>query len=288
MKKIKPFQVNDEEILKILALDANLNQTSYPHLQKQIIPVLEGYKDYMKNHGNPWLVNTPKLTKPLTVALIKHYKKPPNAINYIEKIRQSSPEVCPMCGGFHPTTIDHYLPKTNFPLWSIFSKNLIPACNCNINRGEAIKGLKKSQARILHPYFDDFLCDRLVTLKITHTKNFKRIEASVVCVDTNHEHVESIKYHIINVLKKINIDIWIRGQLTKLMEFPANVVKQLPRKRAVDMVKLLEALEDCLESYDGECGTPNNWNSILIHGLLNATEIHDWLIKTHNAAIQRI
>lgn len=63
---------------------------------------------------------------------------------------------CPSCGeDGTPRTLDHYLPKNNFPEFSIHLKNLVPMCD--ICQGEKLEDfLDANGERIfLHPYFDE-------------------------------------------------------------------------------------------------------------------------------------
>ncbi|QJQ95438.1 MULTISPECIES: hypothetical protein [Halomonadaceae] len=65
---------------------------------------------------------------------------------------------CPSCGeSGTPTTLDHYLPKTEFPEFSVLLHNLTPMCTiCQEEKGTewvTDEGGKK----FLHPYYDDIL-----------------------------------------------------------------------------------------------------------------------------------
>lgn len=65
-------------------------------------------------------------------------------------------EKCPFCGGIgRPRNLDHYLPKTHYPQFSILPINLIPSCrDCNMEgKGDNFAGCEEEQ--ILHPYLDD-------------------------------------------------------------------------------------------------------------------------------------
>lgn len=60
---------------------------------------------------------------------------------------------CPFCGFGHVSTLDHFLPKARYPLFSVLPTNLVPACtDCNRGKGaEVLDG----QNQIPHPYFED-------------------------------------------------------------------------------------------------------------------------------------
>lgn len=63
---------------------------------------------------------------------------------------------CPCCGGLgeRPNTIDHYLPKSYFPQFSILPLNLIPTCSiCNTDYKSA-KYATTQDAQVIHPILD--------------------------------------------------------------------------------------------------------------------------------------
>jgi hypothetical protein len=184
-----------------------------------------------------------------------------------------------MCGGFSPFTRDHILPKADYQTWSIFSKNLVPACQCNSKRGSAIKGNQQKAERILHPYYDDILQERLLSCNITRDNN--NIDLEISFVDPNHPDIDAIKYHTKHVVLKSGAQDWMKGQLSKLYERPSNVIQTLPRKNSLLEPQIIDCIRDCLARTDELTGTPNNWLSILCHGLLNSAGISSWVTDRH-------
>lgn len=72
-----------------------------------------------------------------------------------DNLMASAPgERCPYCGVGRVSTLDHYLPKSKFPKFSVHIFNLIPACrDCNLgSKGTDVAGLIGSQP--IHPYYD--------------------------------------------------------------------------------------------------------------------------------------
>lgn len=65
-------------------------------------------------------------------------------------------DICGLCGAQRATTLDHYLPKNNFPLLSVAPENLLPACP-DCNKWKSDYRPDGSRAALLHPYFDEFL-----------------------------------------------------------------------------------------------------------------------------------
>lgn len=81
-------------------------------------------------------------------------KKSPGRPLY-DKIISSAPYGrCPLCGQRNVSTIDHYLPKSIYPLLSVCPVNLVPACaDCNKSKLDWAPAVAGKQ--VLHPYFDN-------------------------------------------------------------------------------------------------------------------------------------
>src|SRR5260370_5894030 len=61
---------------------------------------------------------------------------------------------CPLCGHRQVSTLDHHLPKSQYPALAVAPLNLIPAClDCNKAKLERVP--HSSAEETLHPYFDD-------------------------------------------------------------------------------------------------------------------------------------
>lgn len=74
-----------------------------------------------------------------------------------DAILSSAPRgLCPFCGFGYPANVDHYLPKSKYPQFSVFPSNLVPACrDCNVGK---LAGFAKTKAEQgIHPYFDEAL-----------------------------------------------------------------------------------------------------------------------------------
>lgn len=84
-----------------------------------------------------------------------------------EAIKVTANGKCPLCGGVgHVRTLDHYLPKANFPLYSVLPSNLVPCCrDCNSEKLNAFATERAKQT--LHPYFDH---DRFFSEKWIHAR----------------------------------------------------------------------------------------------------------------------
>ncbi|WP_434050458.1 HNH endonuclease [Marinobacter salarius] len=81
-------------------------------------------------------------------------KEKPGRVIY-DELLASANGTCPYCGGIgRPRNLDHYLPKSRFPQFSLFPKNLVPACrDCNMDgKGQGFSASAGKQ--IIHPFYD--------------------------------------------------------------------------------------------------------------------------------------
>ncbi|MEJ8819395.1 HNH endonuclease [Lacibacter sp. H407] len=75
--------------------------------------------------------------------------------NYYDQILVSAPSGrCPLCNQRIATTLDHYLPKSEYPMLSVCPLNLIPACS-DCNKGKLINFPTTNDEETLHPYYDN-------------------------------------------------------------------------------------------------------------------------------------
>lgn len=88
-----------------------------------------------------------------------------------DQILVAANEKCPFCGGIgRPKSLDHYLPKANYPQFSVLPQNLVPACrDCNTGKSNDLAQNPSQQP--LHPYFDAdrFFLDQWVFGRVIET-----------------------------------------------------------------------------------------------------------------------
>lgn len=77
-----------------------------------------------------------------------------DARRYYDKIKMSAARgVCPYCGIGTVETLDHFLPKGRYSIYSVLPLNLVPACrDCNTEKRAEVFGEEDVPS---HPYFED-------------------------------------------------------------------------------------------------------------------------------------
>lgn len=104
----------------------------------------------------------------LYVNALVNNKKPREEV-YDELINRVPNKKCPYCEIGQVTTLDHYLPKSKFPLFSVTPINLIPSCkDCNTAKSSKLILSPKDQS--LHPYFDHghFISEQWLTAEVIY------------------------------------------------------------------------------------------------------------------------
>lgn len=75
--------------------------------------------------------------------------------SHYDKLKNGSPNgICPLCGQRSVSTLDHFLPKSNYPLLVVLPLNLIPAC-ADCNKAKLNNFPDTEEKQVIHPYYDD-------------------------------------------------------------------------------------------------------------------------------------
>lgn len=273
-----PDYFDDEAALDALAL--NIRLKCYPQLAAVIPAIKEGYIQYVAVSGNAHSVANVTLPDPIQDQLTALYGSPSKELPHIVRIREESEaNCCPMCGSFHSGTLDHLLPKAGYPVFAIFGRNLVPACKCNSKRTNLLTGANPNE-RILHPYFDDILRERLL---VAHFEEIGLVPRIILrpTLDLGNPLAAAVHFHIENVVKRTSIQRHLRTSWINLLRRPSLAAAELrvaPASRHV----LEQILAAELDRQDDTYGSKNNWRSIFIAGLLD-DPVLDWLF----AAFQR-
>jgi hypothetical protein len=151
----KPIAKNFETLRKL--------STESPSLLTYSECIQRSYAMYRQQQGCPSSINPIGLNKSTREFLKERYESPAKkyGLNWIKKLRDNHElAYCPMCGSATVKTLEHYLPKANYPEFYIFSLNLIPSCStCNQKRSNNANA-PGSPIPLLHPYFDSDILDR--------------------------------------------------------------------------------------------------------------------------------
>lgn len=272
MNKLPCPPFDDTAALQALAHNSDVG--SYPRLQPWVAAIVAGYAQYSAVRGNALQIVKVPLEPEINVYLRGHYGSPPKDIAYITGIRKMHRQrVCPMCGSMHSGTLDHVLPQEDYTAFAVFSLNLVPACDCNNKRGRTTTG-KEPGARVLHPYFDECLSERLISGLFEDLGLIPRITLKIL-VDTGAPHYEAVKFHVAEIVGGTAILEYLSDNWTNLCEMPEQVIRglgEIPASVAALQATLTRELEMLDKHHKGK----NNWNSVFVQGLLE-DDVLRWL-----------
>ena len=274
MNRVDPPTFFDDDAA-LRALASNRRLRSYPVLADHVDAICEGYIGYVEANGNAHAVPNVQLPDDVAHFLRNHYKSPPSAISHIGEIRRRSGiRTCPMCGALKANTLDHLLPKEDFPEFAIFGPNLVPGCSCNTLRGRILTG--GPNERILHPYYDDVMRERLLAARIEDLGPVPRISLRSL-LDTCHADYASVAFHIDQLISRTLLVDYLGAEWVKLIQRPKSLSTHF-RRDPPDRETLVNILEAELDRADDHHESVNNWDSIFLAGLLDDPVI-DWLFE---------
>lgn len=119
--------------------------------------VLAAYQDYEDAVPEVGELVTAGLTDPQKEAMRHAYTVETQPMTRLrgDLLKRIIVARCPFCGISESSTLDHYLPKEQYPEFSIFPKNLVPSCAvCNTRKKDRILEEGTDVRMFLHPCFD--------------------------------------------------------------------------------------------------------------------------------------
>lgn len=190
--------------------------------------------------------------------------------DYYEEIRNSSGGKCAICNIGVASSLDHYLPKSEFPLLCVFPANLVPECDyCNKNKQTYF--INKNDQMLLHPYFDDF-------------SDIQWLEVRIIFADSidfeyynNYSENELIANRITQTIKKYKLGYLYSLQANSDMMDNVWLWKKTLREagrnslyNTINMTRISREKNDI-----------NSWSSALYRALENqCDELVAWLGET--------
>jgi hypothetical protein len=95
-------------------------------------------------------------------------KDVPGRTIYNKLISAPKNNICPLCSHGQVSTLDHYLPKSDFPRLAVAPINLIPSC-FDCNKYKLTTSPSKPEEETLHPYYDNIEDVQWLHAQVNHT-----------------------------------------------------------------------------------------------------------------------
>lgn len=232
MKKISKPTIKISNVIS----DAVFNMQN-ENIKNEILSnltVFQGFEDvfnYKKQRNELYgIAKREEISENINIPLLKKLYsermlvKGNGARKYYDALVSSAPDgICTNCNHRVADTLDHYLPKSEYPILSVSLVNLIPSC-AQCNKYKLVSCPLSSEQETIHPYYDDIECVKWLECEIIQVKklmiNFK-VKTSIL-PDNN-----LLKQRIIN-----HFDFFLLNKLYKThaaQEF-SNIRLQLVRR----------------------------------------------------------
>lgn len=267
-----PLQDVDERTIYQKCADAFRDKTALKYIDAAVKSA-DAYDKYVPQHVDQlpkYHVSIGDDKKIIKVYTEKFAKKDAIGNEYYEAIMVNANGRCPICGGGKLKNLDHYLPKSIYPLLCVTPANLIPTCrDCNMDKKDAFD--PQYYALPFNPYFDE-MNDVWLKCQIC----FEQDNTFVVRYTNGYDKSKDP-----NMWKKYetHLELFDLAQTfqAKALEEIDNCKPQHQKLyRSCGADKLKEALIDCRDSY--EQSDKNSWRSALYRELiLKLDEYCMWL-----------
>lgn len=161
MKKLNPKQYDEAEFNKLIFTQTNSIRSHLKLQTTDITNVKSRFKDYESNKNK-----LESLSPSIYVKTSDEYKSlfglydsvSQDTENIKDEIKKISELKCPYCGIESPYNLDHFLPRSRFPEFSIFAPNLIYVCSrCNTTYKSDDIITPTGERKFFNPYYDDFI-----------------------------------------------------------------------------------------------------------------------------------
>ena len=246
---IIPLKDVDERTIYYSCADRFRDKTALGYIEDVVSSAAE-YKRYVPldiEHLPKHKINSGDEKEIIKVYTNKFAKKDSIGYKYYEAILTNANGCCPICGGGKVKNLDHFLPKSVFPLFCVLPANLIPLCrDCNFDKNSTF--VSDYYSLPFNPYFD--------------VMQDEWLECSIVFREDNTFEIEYCNGYD----KSKNEQLWWKYE-THLTVFDLN---------ATFSARACEEIDNCKYEYKAllqTCGIGEVYDALVEHR--NSCEIND-------------
>ena len=182
-------------------------------------------------------------------------------------LRDHKLNLCPSCGEMgKPNTLDHYLPKGLYPQFCITPLNLFPMCDsCQKEKLEKTGTLNEPRF-FLHPYFDAFIADQVLSITIEPPFDAPSFTLNVA-TNITLEQRSVLSAHVRELKIEERFAHFFKEQNMRMLK----LVKGL-RQAGVPIEPTLRSIEQ-----SHQAPTPNSWEHIYYKGVVDNLDMLEYL-----------
>ncbi|MEK4509358.1 HNH endonuclease [Paenibacillus sp. FSL K6-2524] len=182
---------------------------------------------------------------------------------------------CPYCGMDKPRTIDHYLPKSIYPEFSIYPPNLIPCCG-HCNGKKSFKWLNNGKRLFLNFYYDDIPNEKFLNVELIFDSNPLIQEPRVVFELKNNSGIGPEQFSLITSHYK---ELGLLNELSEYVEEElSNLHDEILHNTHLPREEHIESLRRKKDSFVRKYGQ-NYWKSSLYEAIIESDEFFERIYK---------
>lgn len=198
MKNLNPIEENLIDVYKSIAV--NSQEVKKDSLLGEMEAINKRYEIYLTNRQNLSSIEQVDYTERIEIKnyLLSCYSEN-ITLNNLKTDITNKQELhyqakCPYCGLNSPGSFDHYLPKEDYPDFSVLALNLIPCCEkCNSKKGKRWKDFDGN--RLFINYYYDFVPqEKYLYARISFNKT---LTPTVTYEIIENEQINSVTFEIV-------------------------------------------------------------------------------------------
>jgi putative EA31 gene protein, phage lambda len=251
----------------IIAIKSHMSDSSMLQNIRFVNKIYKRYFIYEYFARNHQLYNLPSIIRNdnerrFLIGLYKNHLSKKNKkvpYEYYERLMHSAKNnLCPLCELDTACELDHYLPKSVYPEFSVFHKNLIPICHvCN-----NIKNANTS-AKFIHSYYDN--TDGVEILKARITIVEQKVIWDFYVDEQDYGFLNAYKemFYFLNLAEKYNM------RATDMFTGIQCSMRGIMQTVNGDCKNILESITiNQIEIYREQFGL-NHWRTVMYKAILN-------------------
>lgn len=283
MKKLEAYEKDQNETLKLIyeakKSKLKLTDSEDEYAVKDLIKnkyntILDKYVEYKNSKNCLESIKQFPFSDLEKRALIHCYEYSTKALSNLKKeIKLNQPNalrsICTYCGINNPGTYDHYIPKSQYPEYSVYGPNLIPCCNeCNGIKGDRWKD-EGDKRLFFHFYYDSSPTIQIIESIITIEDDEPKVRFDFIKNNGNFEYETLENSFIIeNHFRRLDLLNRFRDSCNSYL---AETINSLRAHKKFDEISIIDFLKEehvgIVETYG-----INHWKSIAIKGMIDSTE----------------
>lgn len=189
-------------------------------------------------------------------------------------LQRAELDVCPICGVSDATTLDHYLPKSEYPILAVTPNNLIPVCiECNKNKHDYFT--TEPHLAPIHIYFDKPIVDAWLQAKICFNPDTDKDLTISFAAKCPHSWDAVLSERIQKHMVLYHLDVPYKKQAGREVKGKKRAWRTYLKDGRSALLRELEIVKESEEE-----NNLNSWQSALYRGLIKHIDILELWLKS--------